>query len=189
MGDVIMWAEPFLLGIAALSLSATGFSAILISLALTQSTEPDKAISKDRPAIQGAWLTVLNFFFILTLSLEPLLAFYFIQEANLQFPPTTVWRVISGIAALHLIVGALMMTRTYRRQYAKGRVLYSRQIIYFMTVGVVLLIVLISISILNFLIGSGALYLALLSLYLFGILIWTGMVMFYAQSSTQKSAS
>lgn len=181
-----MWAEPYLLGMAALALTAMGFSAILISLALDQLLDRDTTVVPDRPTLRGTWMTVVNFFVILVLSLLPLVALYAIEQGNLGLTEQAVWRGASGLVAVYLVVGLLFMVRSYFKRYAKGRTFHEQRVSRYMIVGFVFFVVLVVLNGVNVSHGLGTLYLAVLSIYFIGILTWIGLVMRYTLDKALK---
>lgn len=182
-----MWAETFLLALAAMSLTALGLSVVIISLALDKLADGTESSFPNRPTLRGAWITVINFFTIVIFSLVPLIPFYVADELGRTAYEKLIWQIMSFCLFIFLSAGIFKMSIQYRKRYRKIKSYQDKQIKSYMSVGFILTAIFLIIAGFNSIIGMGSLYLILLSAYFVGILVWVGLVTFYAQSSFDKT--
>ncbi len=182
---MVVKAQPFLLDMLTLTIAAMGFSAILISLSLSQLLNQNTPLAPDKPILIGTWMTLINFIIILIFTFLPLLAFYTIEELRLPISENTVWRFASILILFFLSFGLLMMIKGYKKRYAEGCKYNNTIISIYMLCGAIDLIILIILNVINTFIGLGSMYLLMLFVYLIGILIWVGLIMRYYQKRAE----
>jgi hypothetical protein len=181
-----MWLEPYLLSMATLTLTALGLAVLIITLALDKLVDGTNTVFPDKPTLQGAWFTVINFFSILIFSIAPILINSVYQELQVVLQENGLWRILSGIAVIYFCIGFIKMQEQYRKRYTKGNFTQNREIKNYMRLGFYLILLFIAMNTLNAILGLGSLYIIALSFHFLGILIWMGLIMYYAQLGFQK---